>query len=331
MGNRLLAQRLPSLLPINNQTAHVHTRSQDASFVLQCVRNQGTGQRNSVPPTAPLDNQQNDPVVYLHFGELAQCLPALPLVNNHSHGCVLARIVARALAAVPTRVASRRLPAVDVYLHAYSGELAQRLPALPPLDNPPQLCTFTYTRARLLNPTNAASCRPVLDANRHEHPGELAQLLPALHRVVKRSWTSICTHARASWHSAYWRCILLTTGPGCVPARILGRASSQPTNAASCRQPALDEDLHEYSGDLAQRFAGVDSCRQADLDVYLQACTGELAQRLLALPPVDKRPQLCHASLCSAYRHCLLLTTAPAVYLLAYSASLLTAYRHRPL
>ena len=74
VGSRLLVQRLPSLLPINNQTAHVHTRSQDASFVLQCVRNQDTGQRNSVPPTAPLNNQQNDPVVYLHFSELAQCL-----------------------------------------------------------------------------------------------------------------------------------------------------------------------------------------------------------------------------------------------------------------
>ena len=40
MGNRLLAERLPALLPIKNQAAHVHTRSQDASFVLQCVRNQ---------------------------------------------------------------------------------------------------------------------------------------------------------------------------------------------------------------------------------------------------------------------------------------------------
>ena len=45
MGNRLLAQRLPSLLPIN-KTAHVHTRSQDASFVLQyacATRIQGSG------------------------------------------------------------------------------------------------------------------------------------------------------------------------------------------------------------------------------------------------------------------------------------------------
>ena len=111
----------------------------------------------------------------------------------------------------------------------------------------------------------------------------------------------------------YWRCILLTTGPGCVPARILGRASSQPTKVASCRHPALDADLHEYPGDLAcTSFAGVDSRRQADLDVYLQARTGDLAQRLLALPSVDKRPQLCRASLCSAYWNCLLLTTGPS-------------------
>ena len=45
MGNRLLAQLLPRLLPIN-KTAHVHTRSQDASFVLQyacATRIQGSG------------------------------------------------------------------------------------------------------------------------------------------------------------------------------------------------------------------------------------------------------------------------------------------------
>ena len=75
MGSRLLAQRLPALLPNKNQAAHVHTRSQDASFVLQCVRNHDTGQRNSAPPTAPLDNQLNDPVVYLHFGDLAHAVP----------------------------------------------------------------------------------------------------------------------------------------------------------------------------------------------------------------------------------------------------------------
>ena len=109
----------------------------------------------------------------------------------------------------------------------------------------------------------------------------------------------------ASSLTADQRCLLSTTGPGRGFARIPGRPGTA--------------------------FAGVDSRRQADLDVYLQACTGELAQRLLALPPVDNRPQLCHVSLCGVYRRCLLLTTAPAVYLHAYSASLLTAYRHCPL
>ena len=62
----------------------------------------------------------------------------------------------------------------------------------------------------------------VLDAYRHEHPGKLAQLLPVLHRIDKRSWTSICTHARASSHSACLFCLLLTNGPSCV-----GRAGTR--------------------------------------------------------------------------------------------------------
>ena len=125
-----------------------------------------------------------------------------PRLCTCTHSCASA-------AAVPTRVASRRLPAVDVYLHAYSGELAQRLPALPPLDNPPQLCTFTHTRTRLLNPTNAASCR-------------------------HRSWTRTGTNIRASWHSSYWRCIASSSGPGQVYAHMLGQAGTVPTGVASC-------------------------------------------------------------------------------------------------
>ena len=116
--------------------------------------------------------------------------------------------------------------------------------------------------------------------------GELAQRLLALHPVDNRPWLCTCTHTRASSLTAYQRCLLSTSGPGRGFARITGGPGTA--------------------------FAGVDSRRQADLDVYLQACTGELAQRLLALPPVDNQPQLCHASLCSAYRHCLLLTTGPS-------------------
>ena len=160
----------------------------------------------------------------------------------------------------------------------------------------------------------------------HTWSVKLAQCIPVLPPADNRP--QLC---RASWHSAHWRCILLTTGPGCVPARILGRARSQPTNAASCQQAALDADLHEYPGDLAQR--------------------------LPALTPVDQQTWTCicrhvRASWRSACWRCLPLTIGPncvmragavpigtasgwqpvpAVYLHAYSESLLTAYRHCPL
>ena len=94
MGHRLLLQRMPaawncSFIQYGKQVAgaapaivasyqqncaRAYTKSGCLLCVLIYVRNQDTGQRNSVPPTAPLNNQQNDPVVYLHFGELAQCL-----------------------------------------------------------------------------------------------------------------------------------------------------------------------------------------------------------------------------------------------------------------
>ena len=162
-----------------------------------------------------------------------------------------------------------------MYLHTYSGELAQHLSALPPLEQPSPAETCTHTRARFLNPTNAASCRhrswtrtgtniwaswhssygvashrqAVLEKYMHTWSVKPAQCIPVLPPADNRP--QLC---RASWHSAHWRCILLTTGPGCVPARILGRARSRPTNAASCQQAALDADLHEYPGDLAQRL-----------------------------------------------------------------------------
>ena len=94
MGHRLLLQRLPaawncSFIQYGTQVAgaapaivasyqqncaRAYTKSGCLLCTSICVRNQDTGQRNSVPPTAPLNNQQNSPVVYLHFGELAQCL-----------------------------------------------------------------------------------------------------------------------------------------------------------------------------------------------------------------------------------------------------------------
>ena len=212
-----------------------------------------------------------------------------------------------------------------MYLHAYSGELAQHLLALPPLDNPPQLCTCTHTRARLLNPTNAASCRhrswartgTNIWASWHRSyrcciastsgPGQvyahwsvkLAQCIPVLPPADNRP--QLC---RASWHSAHWRCILLTTSPGCVPARILGRARSPPTSAASCQQAALDADLHEYPGDLAQR--------------------------LPALTPVDQQTWTCicrhvRASWRSACWRCLPLTIGPNCVMRASAVPIGTA------
>ena len=82
-------------------------------------------------------------------------------------------------------------------------------PALPSLDNPPQLCTCTNTRARLLNPTNAASCR-------------------------HRSWTRTGTNIRASWLSSYRRCIASSSGPGQVYAHMVSQAGTVHTGVASC-------------------------------------------------------------------------------------------------
>ena len=119
----------------------------------------------------------------------------------------------------PARVSARIL-----------GRTGQRLPAVPPLDNPPQQCSCTHTRARLFNSTNAASCRhrswtrTGTNIRASWHSAYRCCIGP----VNKQSWTSICTHARTSWHSAHWRCLLLTTGPGCVPAHILGLARSLP-------------------------------------------------------------------------------------------------------
>ena len=157
--------------------------------------------------------------------------------------------------------------------------------------------------------TGVASHRQaVLDKYMYTWSVKLAQCIPVLPPADNQP--QLC---RASWHSAHWRCILLTTGPGCVPARILGRARSQPTNAASCQQAALDADLHEYPGDLAQRLPALTPidqqtwtciCRHVRA-TWRSACwrclpltigptvSCELVQCLSALPPVDNRPKLC--------------------------------------
>ena len=113
MGHRLLLQCLPAawncsfiqygkqipgtapaiVASYQQNCARAYMKSRCLLCALICVRNQDTGQRNSVPPTPPLNNQQNDPVVYLHFGELAQCLYLHCLLwqQSLSHGCVPAR------------------------------------------------------------------------------------------------------------------------------------------------------------------------------------------------------------------------------------------------
>ena len=261
MGHRLLLQRLPaawncSFIQYGKQVAgaapavvasyqqncaRAYTKSGCLLCASICVRNQDTGQRNSVPPTAPLNNQQNDPVVYLHFGELAQCL--------YLH-CLLSTIT-------------------DPRLCTRTQALPRCLPVLPSVDYRPWTCICTHTRVnwrstcrhcllwttlpscvpahilerdssilQTLPPVNAGPGRvpartsgrvgtaltgveshrqAVLDKYMHTWSVKLAQCIPVLPPADNRP--QLC---RARWHSAHWRCILLTTGPGCVPARILG-------------------------------------------------------------------------------------------------------------
>ena len=162
MGHRLRLQRLPAawncsfiqygkqvagaapaiIASYQQNCARAYTKSGCLLCASICVRNQDTGQRNSVPPTAPLNNQQNDPVVYLHFGELAQCLTCIASCQQSlSHGCVPARkhcrsaylcclpsttgrghVSARILGwtgAAPAGTASSGQPSPAVYLHTY--------------------------------------------------------------------------------------------------------------------------------------------------------------------------------------------------------------------
>ena len=166
-----------------------------------------------------------------------------------------------------------------MYLQACTGELAQRLLALPPVDNRPQLCHASlcsaYRHCLLL--TTGPSCVPARIL------GELAHRLPTLPPVDNRPWARTCTYTWASW------------------GRIAG--------VAFC-QTALDMYLHTCFGELAQHLPAL-----RPIDNRLQLVSVELARRLPALPPVDTRPQLCtcthtRAGLLTAYRHCLPPTTS---------------------
>ena len=80
---------------------------------------------------------------------------------------------------------------------------------------------------------------------------------------------------RVTWHSTYQRCILLTTGPSCVPARIVGEPTPRlpplhPVHNRSGRAPA------RKPGRPGAAFTGVHARGQAYQDVYLHTCTGKL-------------------------------------------------------
>ena len=258
----LLAQRTPAF---DLSTTEPHMCIHEVRMPPLCVRNQDVGPLWTVDSAAG-QLKKNDPAVYLraHLCELAQHLPVHP-VNNQPWLYTRRRTWA---GTAPTSVASHRPLALDVYLHAYSGELAQCLPASHPVDNLPRLCTCTDARRACSPPVDhdAASCRkPALDGYFHTCLGELAEGLLALppggveragaaptgvasYRKLPRLCT--CTHTRESLLTVY-RCRLLsTTGPGRFPAKVPGRAGAALTGVAFCRQAGMDVYLHTCSGKL---------------------------------------------------------------------------------
>ena len=308
---------------LQQNCARAYTKSGCLLCASICVRNQDTGQRNSVPPTAPLNNQENDPVVYLYFGELAQCLylhclrstiteprlctrtqalpqclPVLPPVDSRPWTCICTHTRVNWRSTCRHCLLWTTLPSC-VPAHILERD-SSTLQTLPPVDTGPgRVPARTSVRVGTVLTGVASHRQAVLDKYMHTWSVKLAQCIPVLPPADNRP--QLC---RASWHSAHWRCILLITGPGCVPARILGRARSQPTNAASCQQAALDADLHEYPGDLAQR--------------------------LPALTPVDQQTWTCicrhvRASWRSACWRCLPLTIGPNCVMRACAVPIGTA------
>ena len=354
MGHRLLLQRLPaawncSFIQYGKQVAgaapaivasyqpwqncaRAYTESGCLLCASICVRNQDTGQRNSVPPTAPLNNQQNDPVVYLHFGELAQCLylhclrstiteprlctrtqalpqclPVLPPVDYRPWTCICTHTRVNWRSTCRHCLLWTTLPSC-VPAHIQERD-SSTLQTLPPVDTGPgRVPARTSVRVGTALTGVASHRQAVLDKYMHTWSVKLAQCIPVLPPADNRS--QLC---RASWHSAHWRCILLTTGPGCVPARILGRARSQPTNAASCQQAAwtrICTNTRATWHSVCRRWlpstsrpgrvsagmygrAGAAPAGVASRWQSAPTVSCELVQCLSALPPVDNRPQLC--------------------------------------
>ena len=140
-----------------------------------------------------------------------RCLP-----STTGRGHVSARIL-RGTGAAPAGTASSGQPSPAVYIQERDCSTLQ---TLPPVDTGPG-CVRTKTSVGVGTAlTGVASHRQaVLDKYMHTCSVKLAQCIPVL--APADNQPQLC---RASWHSAYWRCILLTTGSGCVPARILGRA-----------------------------------------------------------------------------------------------------------
>ena len=113
--------------------------------------------------------------------------------------------------------------------------------------------------------------------------GELAQHLPALRPVGNRP--------RLVSGELYRRCLLLTTGPSCVPAAYEGElAHCLTTLPPVANQPWTCTCLNTRASWC--RLTGVASCRQAALDMYLHVCFSELAQHRPALRPIDDRLRL---------------------------------------
>ena len=212
------------------------------------------------------------------------------------------------LAHRPTTSASCRPSALDVYLHEYLDKLAQRSPALTPVDKQTWTCICSHAQA---------------------------------------SWRSACRHClaltigpelcHASSYSAYRGCIMLTNGPAVylhacsgelalrlptlLPANNQQRTCTcmntqeswcRLTSLAYCRKAALHMCLYTCCGELVQHLPAFRL-----VDNQHQLVSGELAQHLpvqTALPPVEKRPPLCtcthtRATLLTANQHGLLLTT----------------------
>ena len=118
----------------------------------------------------------------------------------------------------------------------------------------PRLCTRTHSCA-------SAAAVPTCVAFRRLPVGDVY-----LHAYSRVNWRSACRH-----------CLLWTTLPSCVPAHILERGCSTlqtlpPVDTGPGCVPA------RTSGRASTALTGVASHRQAVLDKYMHICLGKLAQ-----------------------------------------------------